>query len=265
MGVEQLANNELALTASTPCELAECNKQLIKWCEHKMEEATFTAEQMKKECAELDNQAKQNNFTLPSLETIRRKARNEERRVTFFQRIKLALQQGYHIVPNFPNEVISVFAVRTNRTSPVAKMYTMRSSVPDEKPLALPAGEGEYVNPETKVHEEHTGEMRTRSNGQKEEIIHFFPDEDFQEIEFPFIMAKPHIMEATSKAMALKIFDEIGIIPAGRRRSSSSSRAWDGDPMILATICDTKLMPYAGRKKVTFMISWHLETAKILG
>lgn len=204
MGVEQLANNELALTASTPCELAECNKQLIKWCEHKMEEASLSAEQMKKECEELDTKAKQNNFSLPSLETVRRKAREEERRVTFFERIKRALEQGYHVVPNFPAETISVFAVRTNRVSPIAKMYSLRSSVPNERPMALPVGEGEYVNPEVVVHEHRSGETRVR-NGKTEDIVEFFPEEDFQEVEFPFIMAKPHIMEATSKAMALKI------------------------------------------------------------
>jgi len=62
-------------------------------------------------------------------------------------------------------------------------------------------------------------------------------------------MAKPRIMEATSRAMALKIFDDFGILPAQRK----------GDPMIIARIIDPRSRSYSD-KHVSFLITWHLDT-----
>ena len=76
----------------------------------------------------------------------------------------------------------------------------------------------------------------------------FWADE-FQDVGFPFTMAKPQILDATGKAMARKIFDEVGILP--RRRAK-------GDPMVVGRII------YKGsgydEKSISFLITWFVDT-----
>jgi len=61
-------------------------------------------------------------------------------------------------------------------------------------------------------------------------------------------MCKPQIMEATSRAMALKIFDRFGVFPPTQ----------DDDPVILGQIVH-KAGQYR-TKIVSFLIAWHLNT-----
>lgn len=63
-------------------------------------------------------------------------------------------------------------------------------------------------------------------------------------------MAKPHIMCAVERAMALKIFDDIGILPDPSPKKK--------DPIIVGRIYDNPTTYH--RVPLTFMISWHLDT-----
>lgn len=62
-------------------------------------------------------------------------------------------------------------------------------------------------------------------------------------------MAKPQIMEATGQAMAAKIFDELGILPDPKPKK---------DPMIIGTIIDPRGVYGRERRRVSFIIAWHL-------
>lgn len=77
---------------------------------------------------------------------------------------------------------------------------------------------------------------------------------EWREVDFPITMAKPEIMQATTRAMALKIFDQFGILPAEANRTGPRPK---GDPLVVAQIIDPR--PTSDRR-VTFMIAWHLDT-----
>jgi hypothetical protein len=67
---------------------------------------------------------------------------------------------------------------------------------------------------------------------------------DFMDVAFPLQAAKPELMNATAQAMALKIFDEIGVAPNRRGK----------DPLILGVINGPQF------RKQYFLIAWYLDT-----
>jgi len=58
-------------------------------------------------------------------------------------------------------------------------------------------------------------------------------------------------MAATNRAMALKIFDQFGVL---------FPQAAKADPLICAEILDPRPTGYGVPKRVTFIIGWHLNT-----
>lgn len=69
-------------------------------------------------------------------------------------------------------------------------------------------------------------------------------------------VARPEIMTATAEAMALRLFDQIGICDqnAGQHR-----RRGKGDPLIIGQIL-MKASKYGDiTKPVNFLIAWHLD------
>ena len=84
---------------------------------------------------------------------------------------------------------------------------------------------------------------------------------NWKDLEFPVIMAKPTIMAAATRAMALKIFDDLAILPGSA--PSEGTRPPRGDPIIVARIKDpTRSYKSWSTKEhwVTFMVAWHLNT-----
>ncbi len=73
--------------------------------------------------------------------------------------------------------------------------------------------------------------------------------DEWKELEFPLQMAKLNIMEATNRAMALKCFDDFGIMPGKKKE----------DPIIVARLRDPRSTKY-WEKWITFMVAWHLNT-----
>jgi len=91
----------------------------------------------------------------------------------------------------------------------------------------------------------------TDSKGQQKEQ-YLYKATKFRELDFPFLLVKPQVLDATQIAMAAKIFDEIGIAPEGVIHSRKP------DPMILGIIKAPK-RGYT-HKKITFLIAWFLNT-----
>jgi hypothetical protein len=67
-------------------------------------------------------------------------------------------------------------------------------------------------------------------------------------MEFPLAIAHPLVMDATAAAMALKIFDRIGVV-----NNRNQSR---GDPIVLGQI--TRKDGYS-TKTASFLIAWYLD------
>lgn len=184
--------------------------------------------------------------------TYRNQLKKTQARGLYYSKLLVAMNSGYTLVPNMQ---VDIFAIRTNRTAwPKWNGNTGTSnysysgaspSVPDEKEVVLPVGKGEYRSPTQMFHEQN----RKTKEGDKE-LYHVTQYCDgYADIEFPFAAAHSVVMDATSHAMAMKIFDRIGIVPrtGGRLR---------GDPIILGQV--VRKEGYS-EKVASFLIAWHLD------
>lgn len=222
--------NDIELTASMPQEMVLAQQQLIDWCDHKIKSVQFDSNELK----ESYEHAKANGW---KSSVLKRHYELSIKRLAYYEKIRGALLAGYYIIPNFQ---VDMFAIRTDKSDPKSSVRSWHYDH-EQDAKSLPIAEGEYKNPFPLVRHH----SRTLSDGKKED---WSTAEGWDEIEFPISMAKPIIMEATTRAMALKIFDEIGIVPHERK----------DDPIIIGRIF-IKEGTYK-KKRVSFMISWHLNT-----
>lgn len=231
---------DIQLTASLPGEMVQSQQTLIAWMDKKI---AVCAEE-EKELFEAYEHAKKQAWKWT---VIKRHADLARKRTEYYIKIKAALENGYYIVPNFP---IELFAIRTDKKNPLKmiSIYQWGNSQRQQSAMELPAGKGEYKNPrpitDSQDHE------RMLKDGKTDVVTNYWA-EDWQEIEFPITMAKPEIMELTSRAMALEVFDQIGILPGVRKND---------DPVIIGQI----IRKFGNQTKiVSFMIAWHLNTNMI--
>lgn len=234
--------DNLEVSAFTPHEMLNANQALIAWCEQKIAA-------VKSEASELLAAFKQAVEKKWKSSTLKRHADLAAKRVTFYEKIKVALEEGFYIVPNFP---VDLFAIRTERAFPARKLVigTYKASGWHFKQPAqlLPAGEGEYKPTDPLV----TTSVDTHKEGDKTVTKYIEQATEWGDIEFPVQMAKPKIMEAVSRAMALKIFDQFGLF---------SQTA--GDPIIVGEIIDPRSAGYQAhnnKRRVSFIIAWRLDT-----
>ncbi len=151
-----------------------------------------------------------------AVKTYRSQLKKAEYRKMYYVKLVAAMNAGLTIVPNMDCDV---FAIRTNRTSwPKWNGNTGTSQhgfnsasphVPEEKEVVLPIGSGDYRSPLQMFTEENS---KTEKDGKTFYTVEQSCD-GYADIEFPFAAAHSVVMDATSRAMALKIFDRIGIVP----------------------------------------------------
>lgn len=225
---------DLQLTAKTPAEMLTAQAHLIEWCDKKLTGLIADA----KELEEATSYAKKNKW---KWQVHDRHWKIALKRVSFYEKMKAALLEGFYIVPNFH---VQIFSIKTNRKNPESKYRTDDNwSTRDKKQdcVILKIGEGDYKNPFPIV------ESEAYRDEQQLQHTNTWATE-WDELEFPVTMAKPEIMQATNRAMALKIFDEIGVFPPTRKE----------DPVIIGRI-KLKTGAYS-EKVVSFMIAWHINT-----
>lgn len=228
----------LELSASTPQEMKQVQSNLILWAERKLRSLAVDADDLH---ASYEH-AKKNKWKTTTLYNHWRK---QVRLIEYYQKMLAAFQQGYILVPNFP---IDLFAVRTNKESPNEYYGFERWADRSHKVEALPKGEGEYVSPTTTILDS-SEEVKNPQTGLMADKPVYWASE-FQEIDFPINMAKPHIMEATKFAMDLKIFDAIGVLPSAKRKV---------DPLICGQIIRVS-RPIWALTVTTYLIGWHIDT-----
>lgn len=240
-GVDLTGLGDLQLSATLPQDMVVAQQELIKWCDKKMRWLYNESSELKENI----NIAAKNKWKTEALKKAHARALGQ---VRFYRKIKLALEAGYTIIPNFP---VELFAVRTDKGSPT-QMITWSETWRDDGyvqyPVPLDEGEGEYRNSNPIVE----GREFPTSDGKSSKYRRRATD--WQDVAFPITMAKPVIMEATSDAMKLKLFDRLGVsVAAQNQRVSRKS-----DPVILGQI----VCKLSGglEKVVTFIIAWHLNT-----
>lgn len=166
------------------------------------------------------------------------------KRTEYYRKMLAALQAGYSIVPNLPG--MDTFAVRVKRRPPEQEFgsrWRFEQNANAVTVQELPPGEGEYKDP---VPASHTEQREGEKPGTKELVT--IGDGEWDDVDFPAIMAKPQIISATEHAMDLKIFDRMCISPGVRRK---------GDPMVIGQIVTKN--GYTN-KVVSFLVAWFIDT-----
>lgn len=236
----------IEVTAENMDEMADCQSALIQWCKEKVLTAKHEAKELQ-EAYEHAVKAKWKSGTL------KRHAELAIKRLDYYSRILEALEHGYQIVPSFP---ITAFAIRTEKKNPLKLWTTSSWQKHTQESEGPPAGEGDYKNPFPMVLQKTLSQSTTTQN---EKMCYWASA--WKELEFPVTMAKPKIMRATTRAMALRIFDDIGILPG--YAPSEGTRPPRGDPIIVARICAPKKYPAESKRWVSFIVGWHLNTADL--
>lgn len=235
--IVQTCGNEMVVSAQTPEEMAAGNAVLIEWCDTKIKSMMSEASEMK-EAYELAVKNKWRTVILKKHWQLAVK------RVEFYEKMREALKAGFIIVPNFP---VTVFAIRTAKDKPLKLVKTSQWNNADhtQKTETLPPGEGEYKNPNPEVYQRDL----TQPGDTKKQIQTWA--ESWRDLDFPINMAKPYIMETTSRVLALKLFDDLGVLPSPYRKA---------DPIIVGRLRDPRLTGYGSTKYLSFFVAWNIDT-----
>lgn len=225
----------MELVAFNPLQLQNAHESLSQWCEHKKQ---LLAEEIKEETLALE-QAQKNKW---KVSTFKSRIVRIERKRYFFDKIKLAVDAGYLLIPNLDCEFI---AIRTKRTTPVeiGDVFESRwkSSPSPAEPESTPPGEGEYISPDKAF---------TRGFNKDEpdnsEKRWWYTVTRFHDLDFPIALAKPEIMQRCRRATKEKVFDAIGVV-----RNAHSRK---GDPILVGFIRN----PSRFSQGATFFLAWEL-------
>lgn len=225
---------DFTVYANNPADMVGAQRSMVEWCAGKIDAERF-------ELAEAERNlqaAHDHNWTGTGWD---RQVKLIGKKIDFYTKMMGALESGYYIVPPFP---IDIFAIRTNRKTPDKKTTTWRGDLHTQEAQLLPAGEGRYVSDQPEIYQRDVPGAATKDN--KPTTVTEYFGENFQDVDFPFKLAKGEIMSATRAAMALRVFDQMGALPTHR----------SPDPII----CGQILMPHRRGQAVTFFVSWWLDT-----
>lgn len=229
-------DDNLALVALSPADMVPAQTELVAWCDRKLRALADEADELElHQTLAIENGWK----TSVVVAALNRTAR----RITYYSKIKAALEAGYLLVPNMP---IDVLAVRVRRAHEPVHHASYQQGVTRATPQAsLPAGEGRYVDDRTfaesyqePVQDEH-GKVSVRTR---------YRTGDYDEVDFPVATMKPVILTAAARAMALKIFDQIGVV--------ANSGAAGRDPILVGQLLD----PRGNSRATTFFLAWWVNT-----
>ncbi len=239
--IERLQNPEgdVVVLARNPDEMAKAQQGLIDWAERKVK---FEAQELAEAEENLAVAKKMKHRTAGWTNNVR----VGKNRVKYYEKIVEALQEGYCIVPDFP---IQVIATRTNKKAPKkTKRGWGYGSVEHIKHEQLPKGVGDYVDPTPEWYP--NSRTRQLPDGRSTEDNFVVTTGRHNPVDFPFKMVKPQIMSDFSRAMALKLFDEIGVLPEVHRKTP--------DPMVIGRIKSRG--KGSAEMSLSFIITWWVDT-----
>lgn len=230
-------SDDLTLVALTPADMVPAQAALVAWCQRKVEA-------VKAELADLETNLELATEHGWKHQSVAASLRRCEKRVLYYEKIQAAVEAGYLIVPNFP---IDVIAVRVKRLKQRETVHDSRWGGFRATAELLPAGKGRYVDDHVKYRDE----SRTQIVEGKEKHVRRYVTDDYDEVDFPVVAVKPAILQATQRALALKIFDEVGTVT----NQPGSGR----DPIVAGRLLD----PRGNRRCCTFFIAWWLDTVSL--
>lgn len=228
---------DLNLVALSPTELPATQAALSEWCVQKQTALTTELTDLQEHLLI----ATANGWKLQGLKAS---IRRTEQRIQYYDKIKTAVEAGYLLVPNFPVTVLAVRVARAKQRE-VTTDYKWNRKLTDATPELLPAGEGRYVDDavfiEDKSFEQPDGKGGTTT-------VRRYVSGDYDAPDFPYAMVKPAVLAATERAMALKVFDAVGMV------ANTGGR----DPIMVGQILEPG--PRWRQRRATFFIAWWLDT-----
>lgn len=228
---------DLTIVALSPADMAHSQTELSTWCDRKLEA-------VKRELNDLEVNLELATEHGWKYQSVANSINRAEKRILYYEKMKAAVEAGYLMVPNFP---IDVFAVRVKRAKQRESIGSYPSSSAfDAKPELLPSGEGRYVD--DRVFHVNESYMEKTPDGNTREISRYV-SADYDEVDFPVAVVKPAVLQATARAMALRVFDQMGTV------SNQVGR----DPIVVGRLLD----PRGNRRCVTFFVAWWLDTATL--
>jgi hypothetical protein len=218
------------LIALTPADLPDTQRNLAGWCVRKKRALQIEL----KELQESEALAKKRKW---SMSGWAKQIKRTVERITFYDKVKLATEAGFLVVPSFP---INVFAVRIGKKAKLirdTKTSTWSVPVLPDQPAPLDAEATRYVSPQPEQ------ENWTDTNA-KNQIVQYFRAAGVKDMEFPAMLAEPQLILATKRAISLNVFDEIGMVGG------------HVDPIVVGTI----LRPghWGVYERMNFFIGWWL-------
>jgi len=239
-------SKDLVVVASNPQQMQVAQRNLVQWTQSKQK----VLEDKRKEAQENLDIATKNKWRTA---TLRKIVRDYTKEIEFHVKLETALVNGYVIIPNF--EDIDIFAIRTMKRKPKANTVVMHRYRDSTRPVPNaqqseepPVGEGRFVDADASPR--YSFWENTKAGEKPQRMVSARADE-FKNIDFPFLLAKPEILAKTGAAMKHLCFDDIGIIPG---RAKSRRR---GDPMIIGRIHMTKASSF---RCISFLITWFVNT-----
>ena len=240
--------NELATTttdievvAETPEEMKQANAALIKWCDRKI--ASLTADYAELKAADDHTVALKWKAS-----THKRHMELASKRIAFYGKIKLAFQEGFWYRSGFSR--MTVFAIRTDKRKPLKLMSTRHWDQPSQNAPGLDAGEGDHKNPAPVFFQRDVTSEDEKAKGKK--TIEYFAEE-WDLLDFPINMAKPRVMEATTRNDAKTLRRFSGLARLSPKAGSANCRAHQR----------SRSPGWGEPRCVSFIIAWLLDTASL--
>lgn len=230
------AAENINVVALTPAEMVPAQHDLIAWCDRKIRALMDEGDEL-----ELHQKLAIENGWKTSV-VVANLNRNAKR-ITYYQKMKAALEAGFLLVPNMP---VDVLAIRVKREKPIGKTARWQSQAERVPVESLPPGQGRYVDEAAFTR---TVEVYQERDGKQVAVNHAQAC-DFDEVDFPVAFTKPVVLQRVGRAMALKVFDTIGLVQNGRRR---------GDPIYVGQIID----PRGNGRLATFFLAWWVDTSTL--
>lgn len=235
--IETTDTLDINVVAFTPAEMVPAQTDLIAWCDRKLRALADETTDL-----ELHQKLAIENGWRTSVVTA--SLNRAARRITYYQKMQAALQAGYLLVPNMP---VNVLAVRVKGARPRRQSSESRWHRFDSQAELLPAGEGRYVDEQPfETSEPFEGEDY---QGKPEMKTRYFSADHDDAVDFPIALVKPIVLDAVGRAMALKVFDEIGLV------QNDSGR----DPIYVGRLVD----PRRGGRRTTFFLAWWVDTSTL--
>jgi hypothetical protein len=235
------SDDNMVVVARNPAEMQVAQTKLITWAARMREQVSIELAEAEENLA----QAVKNKWRQTGFKTCVKQALE---RSNYYEKVEAALQEGFVIVPNFD---LDIFAIRTTQDEPNMEHMDRRWGKPhpsefENKSDRPVLGDGEYKNPwpelvHSKSKEKDHNDSAYTNN--RAAVV------GWQPVDFPFKIVKPQILTDTARALAMNIFDEVGVTPHRQVRKQ--------DPMVIGQIVYKKNS--STEKRISFLVTWWVD------